>query len=109
MAFTRAVSPVHIEYLRNMGVAASLSISILVEGSLWGLVACHHRTPRLPSFVIRTATELFGQMYSLKLERRLGRADTEMDRRGNRPRSSTTVYGSRSTLRERPALGSHVS
>ena len=81
LAFTRAVSPVHIEYLRNMSVAASLSISILVKGSLWGLVACHHRTPRLPSFVIRTATELFGQMYSMKLERRLGRADAEMDRR----------------------------
>ena len=81
LAITRAVSPVHIEYLRNMGVGASLSISIVVEGSLWGLIACHHGTPRLPSFVIRTAAELFGQMYSMKLERRLRRADDEVDRR----------------------------
>ncbi|MCP6151395.1 GAF domain-containing protein, partial [Klebsiella pneumoniae] len=42
MSLLRSVSPIHIEYLRNMGVAASLSISILVEGRLWGLVACHH-------------------------------------------------------------------
>jgi light-regulated signal transduction histidine kinase (bacteriophytochrome)/CheY-like chemotaxis protein len=81
LAFTRAVSPVHIEYLRNMGVAASLSISIIVDGALWGLVACHHRTPRLPNFVVRTATELFGQMYSMKLERRLRRIDTEVERK----------------------------
>ena len=35
MAITRAVSPVHIEYLRNMGVGASLSISIIADGKLW--------------------------------------------------------------------------
>jgi light-regulated signal transduction histidine kinase (bacteriophytochrome) len=71
LAITRAVSPVHIEYLRNMGVQASLSISIIVDGMLWGLIACHHRSARLPSFVVRTAAELFGQMYSMKLEGRL--------------------------------------
>jgi light-regulated signal transduction histidine kinase (bacteriophytochrome) len=74
MAITRAVSPVHIEYLRNMGVGASLSISIIVEGKLWGLIACHNESARLPSFVMRTAAELFGQMYSLKLESRVHRA-----------------------------------
>src|ERR1700722_5554502 len=77
MAITRAVSPVHIEYLRNMGVGASLSISIIIEGKLWGLIACHNETPRLPSFVMRTAAELFGQMYSLKLESRVHRAASE--------------------------------
>lgn len=38
----RSVSPVHLQYLRNMGVAASMSLSLLVDGELWGLVACHH-------------------------------------------------------------------
>jgi light-regulated signal transduction histidine kinase (bacteriophytochrome) len=71
LAITRAVSPVHIEYLRNMGVMASLSLSIIVDGALWGLIACHHRSAKLPSFVVRTAAELFGQMYSMKLEGRL--------------------------------------
>jgi len=70
-AVTRAVSPVHIEYLRNMGVHASLSISIVVGGELWGLIACHHLAERLPSFVARTAAELFGSMYSMSLESRL--------------------------------------
>lgn len=66
----RAVSPIHIEYLRNMGVRASLSISIVVGGKLWGLFACHHYAPRLPTMAARGAAELFGQMFSLMLEAR---------------------------------------
>ncbi len=64
----RSVSPVHIEYLRNMGVAASLSISIMRGDELWGLIACHHAEPLLPSFQRRSAAELFGQLYSLQIE-----------------------------------------
>jgi light-regulated signal transduction histidine kinase (bacteriophytochrome)/CheY-like chemotaxis protein len=71
LAVTRAVSPMHIEYLRNMGVGASLSVSIIVEGRLWGLIACHHNTARIPSFVMRSAAELFGAMFSLTLESQL--------------------------------------
>ncbi|KQN94099.1 phytochrome [Sphingomonas sp. Leaf231] len=51
----RSVSPVHVEYLRNMGVEASASISIVKDGLLWGLVACHHMTPRTLSRSIRAA------------------------------------------------------
>lgn len=79
-AVTRAVSPVHIEYLRNMDVGASLSISIIVDGALWGLIACHHKSARRPSFVMRTAAELFGHMYSLTLESRL-RGNSTLDER----------------------------
>ena len=42
----RSVSPVHVQYLRNMGVAASASVSIVKDGALWGLVACHNASPR---------------------------------------------------------------
>jgi light-regulated signal transduction histidine kinase (bacteriophytochrome) len=42
----RSVSPVHVQYLKNMGVAASASISIVKDGALWGLIACHHDSPR---------------------------------------------------------------
>ena len=42
----RAVSPIHIEYLKNMQVGASLTAAIDVQGKLWGLIACHHRSPR---------------------------------------------------------------
>ncbi|CAM8624301.1 HWE histidine kinase domain-containing protein [Sphingobium sp.] len=70
LCLTRAVSPIHIEYLRNMRVGASLSISIIVEGKLWGLFACHHYAPRLPTFAQRSAAELFGQIFSMMLESR---------------------------------------
>ena len=70
MSMLRAVSPIHIEYLRNMGVAASLSISILRDGKLWGLFACHHYAPKHISYERRTAAELFGQLFSLTLESR---------------------------------------
>ncbi|MBA2587829.1 MAG: GAF domain-containing protein, partial [Alphaproteobacteria bacterium] len=46
LSVLRAVSPIHIEYLKNMGVDASLSISIIADGKLWGLFACHHYSPR---------------------------------------------------------------
>ncbi len=63
MSVLRSVSPIHVEYLRNMGVGASMSVSILRDGKLWGLFACHHYSPRHISFERRTAAELFGQMF----------------------------------------------
>jgi light-regulated signal transduction histidine kinase (bacteriophytochrome)/CheY-like chemotaxis protein len=79
MSVLRAVSPIHIEYLRNMGVGASLSISIIVEGRLWGLFACHHYGAKRTNFVERTAAELFGSMFSLMLESRERAADAEYE------------------------------
>ena len=75
MSVLRSVSPIHIEYLQNMGVAASMSVSILRDGALWGLFACHHYSPRHISFERRTAAELFGQMFSWILENREREAD----------------------------------
>ncbi len=68
LAALRSVSPIHIEYLQNMGVAASMSISIIVGGKLWGLIACHHYTPKIVAADIRAAAELFGQIFSLQIE-----------------------------------------
>jgi light-regulated signal transduction histidine kinase (bacteriophytochrome)/CheY-like chemotaxis protein len=70
MSILRSVSPIHIEYLQNMGVGASMSVSILRETRLWGLFACHHYGPHNVSFERRTAAELFGQMFSLLMESR---------------------------------------
>lgn len=70
-ATLRDVSPIHREYLRNMGVDASMSISIVSEGQLWGLIACHHYTPRRLPRHLRAACELFGSIFSLQLESRL--------------------------------------
>ncbi len=66
-AHLRSVSPIHCEYLRNMGVAASMSVSIIVDGQLWGLIACHHYTPRAMSMNQRIAAEIFGEFFSLQL------------------------------------------
>ena len=63
----RSVSPIHCEYLRNMGVAASMSISIIVEGELWGLIACHHDTPKAVAMPLRVGAELFGHYFSLQM------------------------------------------
>jgi two-component system, chemotaxis family, sensor kinase Cph1 len=63
----RAVSPVHCEYLQNMGVAASLSVSILREGRLWGLIAFHNETPKYLPFELRSACELLGQVLSIRI------------------------------------------
>jgi light-regulated signal transduction histidine kinase (bacteriophytochrome) len=82
LAVSRAVSTIHIEYLRNMGVAASLSVSIIVDGKLWGLFACHHYSPRLPSLERRGLAELFGQMFAMKLEARLRQAASHYLLRG---------------------------
>jgi light-regulated signal transduction histidine kinase (bacteriophytochrome)/CheY-like chemotaxis protein len=64
----RSVSPIHCEYLRNMGVAASMSVSIIVSGKLWGLIACHHYSPRTLPMPARIAAELFGDFFSLHLQ-----------------------------------------
>lgn len=66
-AHLRSVSPIHCEYLRNMGVAASMSISIIIDGALWGLIACHHYAPRTLPAALRAAAEMFGEFFSLHL------------------------------------------
>ncbi|ROS31726.1 SpoIIE family protein phosphatase [Cellulomonas sp. PhB150] len=69
----RSVSPIHCEYLGNMGVAASMSISLLRGGRLWGLIACHHYSgPHNPPYGVRAAAEFLGSSLSLRL---VARAD----------------------------------
>lgn len=63
----RAVSPIHIEYLKNMGVVSSMSISLMRQQQLWGLIACHHHTPKFLSYEIRTVCEFLGQLMSTEL------------------------------------------
>jgi chemotaxis family two-component system sensor kinase Cph1 len=65
----RSVSPVHLQYLRNMGVRASMSLSIIVEGRLWGLVACHHTTgPHQPAPSVRRAAASLVELVAGRLE-----------------------------------------
>jgi light-regulated signal transduction histidine kinase (bacteriophytochrome) len=63
----RAVSPIHIQYLKNMGVDASFSVSLISNGELWGLIACHHYSPKLIDYRKRTSCKIIGQLLSTSL------------------------------------------
>ena len=63
----RSMSPIHIEYLRNMEVGATITISLMQGGKLWGLIACHHSKPRRIAFHLREVAEFVGKTVSLKL------------------------------------------
>ncbi len=67
-ASLRSVSPVHLQYMRNMGTLASMSVSIVIQGRLWGLISCHNATPRAVNYQTRTACELLGRILSLQIE-----------------------------------------
>jgi chemotaxis family two-component system sensor kinase Cph1 len=58
----RSVSPVHLEYLQNMGVRASMSVSILVNGRLWGMLACHHMHPKQVPYAVRMSCDVLAQV-----------------------------------------------
>ncbi|HLP91867.1 MAG TPA: GAF domain-containing protein [Nostocaceae cyanobacterium] len=64
----RSVSPIHIEYLKNMGVDASMSISLIRDKKLWGLIACHnYQSPKYVTYKLRTACELLGRIMCLEI------------------------------------------
>lgn len=58
----RSPSPCHLEYLHNMGVGASLTISLIKDQRLWGLIACHHQTPKFVPYELRKACEFLGRV-----------------------------------------------
>ena len=63
----RSMSPIHLQYLRNMGVTATMSVSLVREGQLWGLVAAHHYSPRRLRYPVRAAAELLGEVASTRI------------------------------------------
>jgi light-regulated signal transduction histidine kinase (bacteriophytochrome) len=77
-AMLRSVSPVHLEYLANMGVVSSMSVSLIDRGVLWGLIACHHYAgPHRPSYTDRTAAEFLGRTASLLLHTKVAAGESE--------------------------------
>jgi len=67
MCFLRSVSPIHIQYLKNMGVAATLVVSLMVGGDLWGLISCHHYSARLIPFEMRAVCELLAEVMGTRI------------------------------------------
>ena len=77
LSVLRSVSPIHLEYLQNMGVTASMSISLIQNQQLWGLIACHHSSPRHVPYSIRTACEFIGQVMSMELANKMANEDLD--------------------------------
>lgn len=69
----RSVAAVHLEYLQNMKVEASMSTRILKDGELWGLIACHHRTPFYLSYEMCSVFELLSNFITAKISAVLNR------------------------------------
>jgi chemotaxis family two-component system sensor kinase Cph1 len=96
----RSVSPIHCEYLQNMGVGASMSISLLRDDRLWGLIACHHYSgPHFPPYATRAAAEFLGSTLSLRL---VDRAEDEEHRRALKVRSTMAWLAAAALDEDRP-------
>ncbi len=68
--YLRGVSPIHIEYLKNMNVKSSMSISIVIDGKLWGLIACHHTTPKSLHLSLYKSFYLLSDIFSFQIEQK---------------------------------------
>jgi two-component system, chemotaxis family, sensor kinase Cph1 len=96
----RSVSPIHCEYLQNMGVGASMSISLLRDDKLWGLIACHHYSgTHAPPYATRAAAEFLGSTLSLRL---VDRTEDEEHRRALRVRSTMAWLTAAALDEDRP-------
>jgi PAS domain-containing protein len=67
MCQLRSMSPLHLQYLRNMGVTGTLVASLVREGRLWGLIACHHYSPRHLRLALRSAVDLLAEVASTRI------------------------------------------
>ena len=67
MCQLRSMSPLHLQYLKNMGVTATLVVSLVREGRLWGLIACHHYAPRNLRFAVRAAADLLAEVAATRI------------------------------------------
>jgi len=86
----RAVSPIHIQYLKNMGVESSFSISLMAHGELWGLIACHNYSPRFIDYRAREGTKLIGKIVSSALEYK---EDEELEQQSNSNELAISLIG----------------
>jgi light-regulated signal transduction histidine kinase (bacteriophytochrome) len=105
-AMLRSVSPVHLEYLRNMAVGASMSVSILRDGELWGLVACHHHEARYVLYELRQAAVLLAHLAAWQMA---VAEDTEITRRnvGVKAIEAALLHDTTSDTHYRDALLTH--
>jgi light-regulated signal transduction histidine kinase (bacteriophytochrome) len=87
-AVLRSVSPIHVEYLQNMGVGASMSVSVVINGRLWGLIACHHMGPKRVPYSIRMAADVLAQVIASTIQGLESREETALVGRAAAVRTS---------------------
>ena len=87
-ALLRSVSPIHVEYLKNMGVRASMSVSIVINGRLWGLIACHHMAPKPVPYAIRMAADVLAQVMASTIHSIESRLDADLAEQSARVRTA---------------------
>jgi two-component system, chemotaxis family, sensor kinase Cph1 len=74
----RSVASVHLEYMANMGITASMSLPIIIDNRLWGLISCHHKTAKYPGYQERTAMELIATIISVQLAAKEKETDSQL-------------------------------
>ncbi len=100
-AHLRGLSQYESQAMQGEGHVAALMLAIVVQGELWGLIACHDRAPKNPGMDLRAATELFGDFLSLQLQVRLQQQAIEQLRA---PQPAATLQSPRIMIVEDQAL-----
>ncbi|MCE7054497.1 ATP-binding protein [Algoriphagus sp. AGSA1] len=83
LSILRSTSPIHVQYLHNMGVGATLTISLIYKQKLWGLIACHHYSPKNITPEIRLAAQLQGHFITSQIDVRQANEEYEISRKVN--------------------------
>jgi two-component system, chemotaxis family, sensor kinase Cph1 len=81
LCYLRSMSPLHLQYLKNMGVTATLVASLVREGKLWGLIACHHYSPKNVGQDVRAACELLTEVIATRIAVVTGQAQAQAELR----------------------------
>lgn len=105
LSFLRSVSPIHIQYLKNMGVAASFSISLIHNKKLWGLIACHHDTPKYIPYYARLAAHLQAIFLQSQIEVRKVADEFEITKETNKKLQEL----SEQFTKEQPFIGNELT
>ncbi|SFU16089.1 Bacteriophytochrome (light-regulated signal transduction histidine kinase) [Algoriphagus locisalis] len=83
LSILRSTSPIHVQYLHNMGVGATLTISLIYKQRLWGLIACHHYSPKNLTPEMRLAAQLQGHFITSQIDVRQSNEEYEVSRKVN--------------------------
>ncbi len=88
----RSTSPIHVEYLQNIGVDATLTISLIHRDRLWGLIACHHYSPKNLPADVRLSAQLQGQFITSQIDVRQSNEEYLLARKTNLALEKLTAF-----------------